>query len=276
MNLITATIPDDSAQLAGWLELQLRGNELGKLTAELAVIHRAGSPAGSVRALLGPRLEAVLSGGLKELPRDLLKQLLRQPAYLLELQELILLDGGAFWNKSSAPSTTIAAPTLVRHKGRWQSWLIGVLAATAACLAFLLADPAGWLRTRPRSQLHGWNRPEVLTAQVPPNTLLRNLADAAESDWLPTSPETPEQTLERIANIRQGCSKLFLADLSQLPEPQRQELKEKCRKWSAQFDQLRNDLEEKKDPAMVRGQLDALVRRMVQVLREQAENARAA
>jgi hypothetical protein len=275
MNLITATIPDDSAQLAGWLELQLRGNELGKLVAELAVIHRAGSPAGSVRALLGPRLEAVLSGGLRELPRDLLKQLLRQPAYLLELQELILLDGGAFWNKLSASSTTIAAPTIVLRKSRWQYLLLGVLATAAAVLAILLVDPAGWLRTPPDSA-HGWNRPEVLAVQVPPNTLLRNLADAAERDWLPNSPETPEQTLDRIANIRQGCSKLLLADLPQLPEPQRQELKAKCRKWSAQFDQLRNDLEEKKDPAMVRGQLDALVRRMVQVLREQAENERAA
>src|SRR5438105_2162472 len=98
MKLVAMNIPDDPARLPGWLEQHLVGLDLAALVLELLAVQRsAGQAPVAVTELLGDRLTQVLQKGLTSLPPDILKRLLRQPQSLLELQALILTQGGAYW-----------------------------------------------------------------------------------------------------------------------------------------------------------------------------------
>src|SRR6476646_4516551 len=99
MNLVVATIPDDPADLAAWLERRLVGLELDGLVAELAAIHGPQPGRPSLRDVLNGRLAQVRSSGLSCLTRDQLRQLLTRPALLLELQEDVLTSGGSYWDQ---------------------------------------------------------------------------------------------------------------------------------------------------------------------------------
>jgi hypothetical protein len=102
MRLIALEIPDDQARLPGWLEERLLGLDLAALVAELEAAHPpargAGTPLGDI---LGQNRGAVLEKGLSALPPARLRQLLRQPRLLLDLQELILVEGGENWRKTT-------------------------------------------------------------------------------------------------------------------------------------------------------------------------------
>src|SRR5687767_1355847 len=105
MKLIAMTIPDDPAELAGWLERRLVGLDLAALVAELSAIHGdRPSAAGELDALLGGHRDAVLNQGLSALPAAGLRELMRRPSVLLELQELILIDGGDYWRSLARAS----------------------------------------------------------------------------------------------------------------------------------------------------------------------------
>ena len=98
MRLHALEIPDDPAELPGWLERQLTGLDLAALVAELEAVHGPGAvPTPTLPDLLGERRDAVLSGGLGVLPTDSLRPLLRHPELLLELQELVLHVGTNEW-----------------------------------------------------------------------------------------------------------------------------------------------------------------------------------
>ena len=99
MNLIALEIPDDPALLPVWLEEHVVGTNLAALVAELEAVHgqHGGGPGLSLdQVLLGHR-EAVVARGLKVLPADRLRTLLRRPRLLLDLQELVLASGGPHW-----------------------------------------------------------------------------------------------------------------------------------------------------------------------------------
>src|SRR4051794_29689530 len=100
MNLSIATIPDDPADLAGWLERRLVGLDLGALVTELSAIHRPAPPARStLREVLDGRLDQVRASGLGCLTRDQLRLLLTRPGLLLELQEEVLSAGAPYWDQ---------------------------------------------------------------------------------------------------------------------------------------------------------------------------------
>src|SRR4051794_10594252 len=98
MTLPSLTIPDEPERLAAWLEGHLVGLDLGVLVAELEAVH--GPPVGggpTLEGVLGGRREAILAGGLADLPAGALVGLLRHPRLLLELQALVLAEGGDHW-----------------------------------------------------------------------------------------------------------------------------------------------------------------------------------
>ncbi len=97
MTWAAMTIPDDPADLPGWLESQLVGPDLGRLATELRAVHPPRSPAPSLDAVLGSSAGAVLRSGLGGLPRPALQVLLRHPDLLLELQERVLIAGTGYW-----------------------------------------------------------------------------------------------------------------------------------------------------------------------------------
>src|SRR5262249_58094806 len=115
MNLVVATIPDDPADLAAWLERRLVGLELDGLVAELAAIHGPSPGRLTLLDLLPDQIEQVRSSGLSCLTRDQLRLLLTQPALLLELQEDVLCSGGSYWDQIAR---TIPVMQLKVEEGR--------------------------------------------------------------------------------------------------------------------------------------------------------------
>ena len=127
MKLHAMEFPDDPARWPGWLEQYLTGLDLAALVAELEAVHGPPSdPVPSVREWLGERLGAVLEGGLRTLPSGMLGRLLRQPRLLLELQELVLTSGGAYWDRV-APASGASTPTSIASGRDWRhSWPVKV------------------------------------------------------------------------------------------------------------------------------------------------------
>src|SRR5262245_56446944 len=116
MILLTMTIPDKAAELAGWLEERLMAPDFGRFRAELTAMYPDSSQSRqTARELVGPRLGEVLATGLHGLPPETLRQLLHQPAALAELQELILTEGGPYWDGILHRSDELKA---ARDRGR--------------------------------------------------------------------------------------------------------------------------------------------------------------
>jgi len=103
------------------LERELMGLRLHQLLADLgwsgvlSPVADAGDPTANVRQLLGGHLAGVLNRGLGSLPRSLLEQLLQQPLLLLQLQELLLCEGGPYWEQLSASLPELAALPFPQH-----------------------------------------------------------------------------------------------------------------------------------------------------------------
>jgi hypothetical protein len=100
MTLLTMTIPDDPAGLAVWLEERLVAPDFARFVAELTALH-PDTPGDRqpARELLGRWTVETLDQGLGRLPPDLLRHLLRQPSNLIDLQELVLAEGGSYWDE---------------------------------------------------------------------------------------------------------------------------------------------------------------------------------
>ena len=98
MNLYLFDIPDDPGLLPKWLEGHLMGLHLRQLVAELSVLGKRES---NFKAALGDVLSAergkVLQAGLGSLGPVQLRQLIGQPELLLDLQRLVLDEGGDYW-----------------------------------------------------------------------------------------------------------------------------------------------------------------------------------
>ena len=98
MTSLVLTIPDEPADLPGWLERQLLGPDLDQLTAELALVHGRPSNVLVLEDVLAAATPRVLAYGLESLPRRSLSLLLRNPTLLPELREKILTEGGRYWD----------------------------------------------------------------------------------------------------------------------------------------------------------------------------------
>jgi hypothetical protein len=100
LNLIVPALclPDERRDWAAWLEKQLVGSELEKLVEQLVVLGGKHPPDITLQAWLAGDRSNILSRGLqKDIAQARIETLVRNPALLLELQELILLEGEAYW-----------------------------------------------------------------------------------------------------------------------------------------------------------------------------------
>lgn len=158
MNLCVFDIPEETAELAAWLETRLVSPHLGDLVAELAAIHDIPAPLsaglaalerpdeGALEKSLGRELPTILREGLRNTPRSQLQTLLRNPQLLLDLQERILMEGGDYWSqRSPRDSATTAAlaktwavlePSLatpiIASSTRGLKWAVRILMVLAA------------------------------------------------------------------------------------------------------------------------------------------------
>jgi hypothetical protein len=287
MNLVMATFPDDSAELAAWLDRQLVGLDLGRLAAELSAVH-GDTSAVSLADVLGEYRSAVLNKGLAGLPPSHRAELLRQPALLLELQELVLTEGGAHWEallgkpvlsdsvervwrrlEPALPRVESRPKTLRLPRSRGTLWL--ALAAAAALLVGIGLTLWG-NRSSSASGGWGWDRHGALAQDLSREDYLNRLADEA-LEWFVKRPENATELSHRIVQFRQGCSTLLAAEHRPLPAADHAWLRERCRAWAEQLDQRRSELETGRAPVEVRNDVDAIVRKLEKALRDRGRQA---
>ncbi len=293
MKLVALEIPDDPALLPGWLESHLVNTDLAALVAELEAVHGEQPGGLSLADVLRDRRDAVLSRGLAALPADGVKTLLRNPRLLLELQELILTEGGPCWLDGAAeaaskqddlerawnrlndppPQTSRAAVLPGAPPSRrvvpLARWIAIFAAAAAIVLGVFLVErrpgsdqgaASGW----------GWSRPGALAGDLPPAVYLDRLADAA-GEWFKKRPDDPIALARRIGEFRQGCSVLILSPHKPLAAQDRTWLVEKCRAWAARLDAHLAALEGGASAAQVRDEADATINKLIAALRERAQ-----
>lgn len=301
MMLHALEIPDEPAELSGWLERHLVGPDLAALVAELEAVHPAAPETGtSVQAVLGDRLEGVLRRGLSAVPPEVIQQVLRRPRLLLSLQDLVLEAGGDHWDRVGQASPDLESavgrgwtrlePFLAAATGQppvgrsisppivWYRRPPFVSLATAATvlLAVFVAQqfrPLPAVPTAVASSGWGWNRPGALPEDLPAEAYLNRLADAGE-EWFRKRPEEPVALARRIAEFRQGCSMLILAEHRPLSAEDRRWLVEQCRAWASELDKHLTAVEAGRDPVQVRAEADETIRRLSGTLRARTKAVR--
>jgi hypothetical protein len=107
MTLHVLDIPDDPAELAGWLEQHLIGLDLNSVICQLRAFQKEEPAPTDLRETLAEWYEQVLAGGLKLLPVSVLQRLFAHPSLLLELQEEVCVNGGRYWDRLESPSEEI-------------------------------------------------------------------------------------------------------------------------------------------------------------------------
>jgi hypothetical protein len=288
MNLRSLDIPDEPDELAGWLQGELAGWRLAELAAELAAVQPQLEPAPPLTKVVGPHAADVLASGLSALPPAALQTLLVHPSLLLELQRWLLEEGSPYWlewfqagrvrgqilqgtrqqlREWLAADRPAAQAAPARSLG-WRAWLAPLAAA------FLLAAAGGYLYWMQRGipTAWGWNRPDVLAADVPTGAYLDRLADAAQQ-WFDQEPQTADALAERLSAMRLGCTRLILAEHTPLAAADRAWLKERCGVWASKLDKNLADLEAGADPVAVRADVDETVRKLADALRARSRLA---
>lgn len=293
MNIVH--LPDDPA-MPEFLERQLVGDRLALVVSELAERPGAMRAAGSLFQHWDDVTTAlVLQHGLTRLPKETLRQLVKQPEYLLHLQERVLLDGGPFWDQIprtpgiveahergrhvllNAP-LPVAAPASPARERRSRGVGYGVLTfATAA--AVLLGVFLGTRLIRPETPrpeqpafAWGWSKPHVTANDVPAPAYLNRLAEAA-AEWHAERPNDTTQLAKRLHELRANCTVLLLAEHQPLTDADRTWLRERCRAWATTFDQQLVALEAGTPPADVRTVLDTTIDKLTAALRQRATQA---
>ena len=287
MKLLLMTIPDDPAALAGWLERQLIGLDLAAVIAELTAIHgERGADTETLADVLGEFADAVRTKGLNELPRARLQRLLRQPQLLLDLQEMVLIEGGRYWEQLPRDpelgriatlgwqKLSAALPQPSRPKTAWYRHPILVAFATAAAVligvfVYQMSLPTP-VQNFPVATAWGWNDPAMRSEAGPPAEYLRRLAKIDEA-WHAERPESRMALAKRIGEMRQGCSKLILAEHRPLTPETRKWLVGKCRAWATDFDRYLVELERDGDVTKIRNDMDATVDKLAAALRKKAD-----
>ncbi len=114
--MVTALeIPDDPAQIARWIETVLVGPDVGRLVREIEITQevtgRSPKPTPAIDKVLAEFRTPVLERGLGELPYERVRLLLRYPRTLLELQELVFVEGREYWSGLPRPAELVEATT---------------------------------------------------------------------------------------------------------------------------------------------------------------------
>ena len=130
-------MPESAADLGPWLDRTLMSPGLVNVVDELAVIHHAPEESLTVeeaRDWLGKDVAAVLERGLGVLEDARLRQMLVRPSLLPAIQELVLVEGGAYWN-SLMPPARRRMPTTVTQKPvpRWLFMVVPLAGIVTTC-----------------------------------------------------------------------------------------------------------------------------------------------
>jgi hypothetical protein len=117
-NLLPALcLPDDRSDWPTWLEQQVMGYNLPKLCKQLVTLGGKHPPQLTLSELLGNQRDPVLQQGLGgPLSAQQIQRLIQNPGLLLELQYLILEEGGDYWTQVRPTPDVARSLETVRSK----------------------------------------------------------------------------------------------------------------------------------------------------------------
>lgn len=289
MKLVSLDIPQEPSEWSVWLEQQVVGPDLGDLVLQLQeLVGGQTEPSQSLLEICGPTLDDVLASGLSVLTEEQIRRLIQFPRTLLDLQERIFKEGKSYWTNLPVSADQqraveeqwkrlsvkvgfgaetgdsvqpVAAP--MRRRGYWRS--------LAAIAAMLWVGAVLWI-LQPRTSPWGFDRPGLLTASVSASEYLNSLAEAAD-DWFQVRPQTRQELAVRLRQFLHGCESLIAAPHPQLPPEDRTWLIERCQAWKSQLGTELAELNAGTKPdEIVRSETDAIIRRLMDVLRQRAES----
>jgi hypothetical protein len=279
-------LPDTREELARWLELRIVRGELGEFVAESAAVGPLNQTV--TLSILDPaELSNVVEHGLSALSEDHLRCLAGEPGLLFLMQDRILESGGSYWTNLANEETStderhetlgfllrslpapieigIPTPAPVSQQRISRRLLFSLVAAASLVLvvgtAVLFSDgnSGGW----------GWQEASALTAEIPADAYLNQLADAA-SEWFKSRAASKEELATRLTEFRAGCDVLLSAEHRQLSAEDRTWLLDRCRVWRSEIDQRLADLETTATLEEVRELSDGMVRGLMDELKQRA------
>jgi hypothetical protein len=297
---IAPDAPDTHDETAVWLERHLAGMDLPELVAELAAVYDPSRPEpGRVAQLLGSKVDAVLSRGLRSLTASELRPFLMRPFLLFELQVLVLARGGPYWRglestvelrarvegewkrqKKAADRPSDTAPLVDPRPRSGRLVLPAVCLAVGALLGFLacylwLAGPVFPPNPHPQQPppaptAWGWNKPEAVDKADTPQAYLNRLADLAD-EWSqvappPDAPDRKRRLVVRLLELRSGCTRLSLTD-HPLPADLRDGLQLTAAAWCGEIDVLIDNVQKAGDLRPWTPAVEEQIRRMAGDLR---------
>ncbi len=292
-------IPDKPAELATWIEQQLVGLHLGRVIAELTIVHEPEPTSRpGLEHLLGPHQTNVLSDGLKVLPAETLGTLLTHPELLSELQQLVLSSGSEYWENLQAKNPEVAAwvrshpltfgpegPVISRgqpsgseaverrgdlqpHQRRRGLWTVAAASAITAVAAAALI--AVWLG---RAEVEAPQQPDGPAVAEKPAPWGWNKPDAfagqdrqeilqhLEDGAAEWSNKTPTNADQLSRRLTAFRKGCKRLEEAELPlsDQERGWLRSRCRGWGATAESLIADLEQGRPLSEVQGDADKLM-----------------
>jgi DNA-directed RNA polymerase specialized sigma24 family protein len=279
--LVLPTLPEDPAELPGWLDRQVAGPDLGRLIAELSAVHGPTPDAPDLATVLGPDRPAVLATGLGALSEDRLRTVLRHPSLLAELQDAVAEGGGPYWDELFDHPTLarvarraregLAAAAVARRPARryrrppvyLRPWFVALTTTVVVLGTVILERP-------PAPQRWGWTAPRALTRGHTGDERLAALA-AAAAEWHGRPRQTPAELRRALKEMRDGCTVVLAADHRRLSAADRAWLSDRCVAWGTKLDRHLADLQGGRPADEVRAEADETVEKVVQALRARAE-----
>jgi len=287
MNLAALDLPESTSELTPWLEQQLLGPDLLDVVALLEAFHPHDTASPSLDEICDGRLQSVLNQGLSALSENQTRGLLRHPRRLIELQQLILTNGGDSWNSPAlraadgqstaqnwqrlqgalvsgdqqAQVSPLTPAASAQRKPVW--WLTSVAAMVAVAIGVVLIQP--W-----KSTSWGWDAPGVLAVNEPADRYLEHLADRA-SEYFQRPRTTSGELKQTVREFRHACDTLIQAGHPQLAQVDRDWLRERCGAWAKKLDGQLAELKRTDDVAKIRTQADGTIRTLIEKLRERAK-----
>lgn len=284
--IILFDLPEEPSQRARWLERQLCSPDCGLLIGELEALRSMDpeiaslnepQPLRSLDDVLGPLKEEVLSHGLSALPREKIELFFTNPELIAELMIEVELSESEYWRSISRIAAEDSADTKLPNalpqppsedspRNRASTWL-AVLTALAATIliAIVMTNQAGPMKL-------AWERPGVFDVQLGREAYLEHLAVTAQ-EWLDDAPRDRAHLTDKITSFRRGCDLLLASSHPQLPESDREWLRERCENWSKKFDAQLQSLQAGSDWNTVSTEANDTVAKLQKALRDRISAA---
>jgi len=304
MKAVVTEIPDEVSDWPSWLEQQIAGLSLFDLVVGLKATSEPSNNSTTLQRVCGEQLPTIYESGLGVLRTEQIRTLFENPELLLELQERVLVEGGAYWDSVEQPPEDklvveqhVAKTLAAIGQARPSQGLMGNLDAVMSSPV----KPSTSVSTKPKSMLEqywpvlalaaglliavgvwrptatsdgggwGFDKSGLLTAQVTGRSYLNSLSDAAGA-FSKKVPDSKEATLKRLTEFSAGCSKLIAAPNLQVENAEdRQWLVAKCKDWAAKIDGHIADLKQnKKDWQEVLKEANETAKKMQSTLKDKA------